>query len=382
MGAWADTLAPGAAAGHALRILYVVGPASGGILQHVGLLLRGLDRNRYLPAVACPAGHELGSLAGELGLPMHDLRLGAAPWHEAGAAVALSRLAARHGYHLLHTHSFTAGMAGCLAAALSPRVPTVCTVHNFLAPGGRRRRRLERLGIALMRAQASRIITVSQALAALFGECEKVQVIYNGLPGVTPIPREEARRALGVPAEGPVVGMVARLAPEKGVLQFMRVAARIAAARSDVHFALVGEGPLLEQVQHLAEQAKIAGRLSLPGRVENAGRLFFGMDVALVPSVWEGASITAVEALAAGCPVIANRTCGLPEMLDQGRAGVLVDPGDDEAMAAQALALLADPGRREELALAGLDWARRFSASAMIEQTEGVYSSLFSGARL
>jgi len=376
MSTYSQAVPVGTDPAQAIRVLHVAGPAAGGILAHVSHLLRGLDRNRYLPAVACPAGHELLEVAGELNLPAYVLpvqgmtSLGA-------ASLALARIARREGYQVLHTHSFTAAMAGCGANVCYPRVPLVCTIHNFLAPEARRRARLERLAVGLIGVRAARIIAISQALADVFPDQSRVQVIYNGVADPDPLPGPEARQALGVPLEAPVVGMVARLAAEKGVLQFVRICARIAQALPEARFVLVGEGPLMSVVEHMVTQLHLWDRFVLPGRIENAGRLLRGMDVLLIPSLWEGASITAVEAMAAGCPVIATRVGGLPEVLDGGKAGMLVNLGDEEGMASLAQYLLGDETRRLALAEAGREQAKKFSLSVMLEQTEAVYSSLF-----
>ena len=379
MSTWAGTVSADPA--QAIRILQVAGTATGGILQHVSMLLRGLDRDRYLLGVACPAGHELVAVGEELHLPVHVVRIGRSLWAQAAAAMSLAGLARREGYHLLHTHSFTAGTAGCLATLIYPRVTVVSTVHNYLAPAGRRRRQVERAALRLMARRASRVITVSRTLASLLPPGAQAQVIYNGLPPVVPASREEARAALGVTGPGPVVGMVARLAAEKGVLQFVRVAARIAQQMPEVQFVLVGEGPLLEAVKEMVAGLHLTGRFRLTGRLEQAGRLFAGMEVALVPSLWEGASITAIEAMAARCPVVASGVGALPEMLDEGRAGVVADSGDEEGMAQAVMDLLENEPRRQELIAAGWEHSRSFTAAAMLEQTQAVYSSLFDRKR-
>lgn len=150
------------------------------------------------------------------------------------------------------------------------------------------------------------------------------------------------------PGDGPVVGFVGRLEPAKGPLDLVRAAPAIRAGARGARIVLVGDAAPGSYGRALASQADAAG-VERPGWIDDAAGLMGGLDVLVLPSRTEGFGLVLAEAMAAGTPVVATRVGGVPELVEDGVSGLLVEPGDPAALAAAVLRALE---RRAELGAA------------------------------
>jgi glycosyltransferase involved in cell wall biosynthesis len=193
---------------------------------------------------------------------------------------------------------------------------------------------------------------------------ERVVRVYNGIDlGRFASPdRTLLRSVLGVDESTPVVFCSGRAQPYKGVQTLIDAAALLRVQGvDDVAFAFAGDGDHLPDLRDRAAKAGLTGFHFL-GQRADVHRLLPGASIAVVPSLWaEAFGLTVVEAMAAGVPVVATRTGGIPELVADGETGMLVPPGDAPALAAAIRALLADPaGARSIAARAEADARRRF----------------------
>lgn len=179
-------------------------------------------------------------------------------------------------------------------------------------------------------------------------------------------------------ASGPLVVAVSRHDPRKGVDVLLEALALLAARGTPFRACLVGAGPLLERHRALAARLSLAGRVALPGYVPDAFELLRRADVYVLPSRTEqSGSLALLEAFQAGRACVASSCDGIPEDVTDGGDGVLVPPGDAEALAAALAALLADPARRARLgAGARATYESRFSPEAFARALAGVYAEL------
>ncbi|CAO4163490.1 glycosyltransferase [Methylorubrum populi] len=260
-------------------------------------------------------------------------------------------------------------LAAPAAAAL--RRPLIWHLHDILDADhfGSAQRRLQ---IWLANACAARVIVPSAAAAAAFiaagGRESLVAIVPNGL-SVAPDPRPapSLRRSLGLP-EGPVAGVFSRIAPWKGQHVFLQALAALPGARGVVVGApLFGEDAYADRLRSLAAELGIADRLSFLGHRDDVPRLMQAVDVVVHPSVHpEPFGRTLVEAMLAGTPVIATETGAAGEILDGGRLGTLVAPGDPAALAAAMGAVLTGGGdRAERIAAARLHAQAAYSVDRM-----------------
>ncbi len=279
---------------------------------------------------------------------------------------------------LVHIHGFKAFGVGIHAAGLA-RVPVLLTVHNYPAhPGGE----------ALLPALAglaglagTHYIAVSHALArelAAWGiASERIKVIYNGIDAAPFIRASKQRRAIDSDDGSLVVGTVARLAPQKGLQYLVYAAGWLAVRYPRMRFVVAGEGPEQQTLQALACRMGLSGRMLFPGFSRNLPATLSQIDIFVLPSLTEGMAITLLEALAAGCAVVATRVGGVPEIIEHGLTGLLVEPASARSLAGAVAALVQNPSLRRSVALNGRERVlERFTMDKMLMLTESVYESL------
>jgi glycosyltransferase involved in cell wall biosynthesis len=200
--------------------------------------------------------------------------------------------------------------------------------------------------------------------------------------------RREIRDGLGIPSQAPVVGTVSSLNPMKGLEYFVDAAARIASARPDAWFVVVGGAP----ETHLAYEELLRARaheLELPNPVVFAGeqddveRWYPAFDLQVISSLprSEGTTTTALEAQACGVPVVATRVAAVAEVVNEGITGLLVPPEQTESIAAAVLRLLDDADLRLRMGAAGRSAAvERFDADSVADVYVQAYEAALAHA--
>jgi len=202
-------------------------------------------------------------------------------------------------------------------------------------------------------------------------------VIANGVDIAAFTTTRSRRDEFGFDAHIPVVGMIARLVPQKDPLSFVRMAHLVTGAIPDTRFLLVGDGPLRAAVEHAVREKSLDGRMIATGFRDDIPELLQTMDVVVLTSVWEGLPLTLLEAMAAARPVVATRVQGSTDVVAEGETGVLVPPGDATQLAAAVVELIRKPEQRQRMGAKGRDRVEReFSVDRMVTATAGVYRSV------
>jgi len=186
--------------------------------------------------------------------------------------------------------------------------------------------------------------------------------------------RIPSRRALGLPDEALVAGIVARLSPVKGHESVLRALAALPPEGPPVHLLLAGEPAQLgvDDLRALARELGIADRVTFAGRVDDVREVLAALDVGVVASLGsEAICRVGGEMMAAGIPLVASRVSVLPEMV--GEEGCLVDPGDAPALAAVLDRLRRDPDELDRLRAHGLRRSRETSLEAMVDAYDAIY---------
>jgi glycosyltransferase involved in cell wall biosynthesis len=287
---------------------------------------------------------------------------------------------------IVHTHLGTADLIGGLAAR-SLGVPVLSTIHSIASrsKGGQRARSaLFALG---RRCCDARVIAVSECARRAYvqqswGMGERVVMIYNGVD-IRPQPGDGAdvRRELGIAPEDQLVGMVSALRPEKAHDVAIEAIAQLRARHPRLRLLIVGAGPLDCELERLA--APLGEAVVFAGRRTDIPRVLDALDVCLHPSRMDAFPTTLIEALATSTPVLATSVGGVPEIIDDGRTGVLIPgPPRAEEIAAALEPLLADPGRRRTLAATGRGaYEQRFTAEPWVRSTRALYDTMLAEAR-
>jgi glycosyltransferase involved in cell wall biosynthesis len=277
---------------------------------------------------------------------------------------------------IVHTHTSKAGFLGRLAARWE-RVPRIVhtphghVFHGYFSPTITR-------GIILLERLAARwtdrIVTLTDAeadqhLALGIGRREQFVTIPSGVDLESVL----AARPEQIVPQGRIIGTVGRLAAVKGHEYLIRALPNILKQHPDSAVVLVGDGEERQALQRLSKSLGVSRAVHFTGHREDVGSLIGGMDVFVLPSLNEGMGRVLVMAMALGKPIVASRTGGVPELLGNGAAGILVPPGNPDAIAEAVSDLLANPERAKPLAEAGRRRAPLYSTRVMIESLEKLY---------
>ncbi len=283
---------------------------------------------------------------------------------------------------LVHTHLSRMNLYGGIGAGLA-RVPVVATVHGRDFQG-----RWGRLGERLVTRFSNRVVAVSQDLARAMEQRgwprSRLRVIHNGIPVTEPEPetvREEARRELGIEPGAPVIGTVGRLEPVKAYPVLMAAMEQVLGVAPEARVLMVGDGSERGMLEADACERGISHRVIFAGTRTDVPRMLAAMDLFVLCSHSEGLSISLMEAMAAGLPVVATEVGGNPELVEYGTTGLLVPPRDPEMLAAAILFLIRHPQCCRTLGSAGRQRViERFSADAMAAKYADLYEEILAGS--
>jgi glycosyltransferase involved in cell wall biosynthesis len=205
---------------------------------------------------------------------------------------------------------------------------------------------------------------------------EKIVQIPNGVP-IAALEAEAAtadRATLGLPEGIPLVLQIGVFRREKNQIGGLEAFLRVREKVPDAHLAFAGDGPLRESVEARAAELGATDWVHFLGNRQDIGALLAVADLMILPSHADAMPMTVIEAMALGAPIVASDVGEIPAMLD-GAAGVLVPPGDLDALAAQIVALLEDEPRRKECGAAGRAIASRYDSAAMVASYEAIFDA-------
>lgn len=350
-------------------------------------LATGLDRDRFTPVAVLPERGELAGLLEQAGVETHVAELAILRRAELGPSGVwkmlrvdlgeLEALARRLDTALVHSNTSVILSGQRLANRLG--VPHVLHVRELYPriplawPLWRRR---------LLR--ADRLVCVSQAIADQFAGSDRALVVYDGLPRAPGRAEPaQARAELGLPGDSFVVALPGRISDWKGQDILARALADPLLAGQDVVGVIAGspwpgaDGPLRE-LESLRADLGLGERLQMVGFRDDIETLLAAADAVVVPSTRpEPFGLVALEAAAAGLPVIAAAHGGLPEIIHHEETGLLVEPGNPDALARALRAVVDDPSAAAALgAAAAADVSSRFRYEDTLAAIEATYEAL------
>ncbi len=369
-------------------MLYVVRPVSGGIKQHLNGLWQNLDDKLVKPFLVCPKSEATVFQRENPRLSIFplDLRGSISPWQDFKVSRTLPRLAESLGVELIHAHGYKAGLITLHAGINKNRsYRLLCTFHNPL------RRFANHLKDGISCSLASKIGRVSDHLIAISQSIRddtikllrvpegKVTCIYNGIDPVTyqiKFDSGELRREWGIPNGIPLIGTVARLIPQKGIQYLIQAATLLKKKFSDFRVLVVGDGPFRQELEELTVSTGMKGKIIFTGFRSDIPRILAAIDLFVLPTLEEGMSVAILEAMCSSKPVIASRSGGVPEVVNE-ETGILVEPGDSGELATAIGTLLSDAKARERMGNAGRQRIEEcFTLQKMVESYHQLYYRL------
>lgn len=369
------------------NILYLAnrGRLIGGGEVSLKELLKGLNKETFHPTVLCPEEGELAEGIRGMGLrvfclPMKRLRYG--NFFSLISTVArMVRIIKREKVDLIHANGSRCMIYGGIAARLCHR-PIIWHVRIAQPEPW-----LDRFLASL----ASRVVVISQEVKKRrFNWLEKrgkVEVVFNGvdLELYNNKPNNDnLRRELGLPETASLVGIVGQLHPKKGHQFFLKAAKRVSQLFPDCRFLIVGEdisakGDYLPKLRALTRELGIEGKVVYTGFRENIPSIMASIDCLVLSSLEEPFGRVLIEAMAASKPVVATRVGGVPEIVIEGKTGLLVPPADEKTLARGIIYLLQNRELANRMGQEGRSRVEElFTLKGHVARIENTYSQLLS----
>jgi len=306
------------------------------------------------------------------------------PLRDLWTAMRLRRELVRRGTQIVHTHTSKGGMVGRLAGRLAGCDLVIHHTHGFYhsgLPRGIRRAVMMALEWVFSHACDYQLFVNSadreEAVTHRFLSAERALTVFNGADdprAKAPIDTAAVRRQWGVPVDSRLMGVVTRVAARKGVDTCLRTLRALRERDMDVWMVVAGTGPELPAMKDLAEALGVSERVRFLGHLPEAARYFGCFDLAVTASEHEGQSMSVIEAIACGTPVVASDIRGHRDMVIEGATGLLCPVGDTESFACAVSSLINDePKLRLMAANARRHYEAHFTSSRFREDMGTFY---------
>ena len=366
-----------------IRVVEILATGSnGGAQEHLYSLLTRIDRSRYETSVVSLSSGPAVRKLQRAGIPVLVI-------DEPDDATAVGAVAAHLSSvrpDVIHNHMYRAELVGTRAAIalgeVGHRRPyVVSTVHSSRIRSAEDREQLRRLTPHI-----DQLIAVSRSIERKIHDegraTTRVRMIYNGVDLERYDHQEPCctlRDEYGMEPGSQIVGVVARLEPEKGHPTLIDAWPLVLRSVPDAYLLIVGEGSRREDLERQVRDLRLADRVVFTGRRDDVPGVTAALDVAVLPSYREAQGLTILEAMALSRPVVASNVGGIPEMIQDEVTGLLVPPGDPAALAGAIVRLLEDHSLADTLGRAGHDLVHdRFCIELMVKAIEEIYDE---GAR-
>jgi glycosyltransferase involved in cell wall biosynthesis len=385
--------------GSKIKVLRVIARVNmGGPALHVAYLTAGLRDRGYdttLVAGSLARGEDsMEFVADALGVEVErlpGLRRDISPVRDVLAVWRLAQVIRRERPAILHTHTAKAGAVGRMAALVAGDARPPIVVHTFhghvlrgyFGP-------LRTFGFRLLERWLARATTaliavspeVRDDLVALgVAPREQFTVVRLGIELRERVDdvngRDETRRVLGIGPERFTVGWIGRMTEVKRTGDVLLAFKRLRDRGVDATLCLVGDGPERDRVERRAHELGIMRSTLFLGYQEDVAPFYAAFDAMILPSGNEGTPVSAIEALAAGRPVVATRVGGVPDVVRDGEDGFLVDRGAVDDLAEALARLAADPTLRKRMGEAGRERVLpRYAVDRLVDDVDRLYRTL------
>lgn len=375
------------------RVLHVVNSIGlGGVPEAAYQLLKGLPSERFERHLAVLRPLDVTDAARlerfekfrSLDIPIFFVPPGE---HKLATVTALSRFLAEQPFDIVHAHSYRPNLFARLSALVTerPGARIVGHYHNQYDANW------ERDGTVdldrLLAARCDRLIACSSAVrdhvAERFGlEPSGISVIPNGVDidrFRSGLSRRDARAGFDLPEHGPVMTLVGRICPQKGQLDLARAAPEILEKHPAATFVFAGmpdEKGSLDELRKEIDSSGYAHAFRFLGFVERMADLYAATDVLVAPSRWEGFGLMLVEAMAAGVPIVATRTGGIPEVVGEDEGAVIVDVADIGGLARAINRIVSNTSLSAKLGELGKRRSERFIWRNSVVQLSDMYDEI------
>ena len=367
--------------------MYTDTPQVGGAELQMFLLAKFLDKKEFTPILACSNYPSLDRWCENFikeGIKV--IRIVVKHKHDPNHYFELRRIIKEEKIDLLHAHIWNpASCRYAFSAASRAKIPIVTTEHDPFELSF-----LKNLIKKRSLKKTNRVVTVSAANQKILRELypeekNKFIVIPNGIDTTwwhsqflrfTDLDRRKIKEELFLAHENSLIIIsVAELHERKGLKYLIEAIPEVAAKFPNIKLVLVGEGPERPELEKLIKKLGIENHVILTGRQKEIPKLLKCADIFVLPSKREAFGLVLLEAMIAGLPIIASDTGGIPEIIENKKNGILVEPENSGKIATALIALISHPEKRKKLAAAGAEIVHeKFEAKKMAEEYGKIYS--------
>ena len=368
-----------------VRILRIVPSLEmGGVERTLTSILPRLDKAKYKIYVCCLFRRDkLANDIESLGIPIIKFKMRARLDFDGryiGGIVRLAALIRRMKIDIVHTHLYKANLAGRIAAKLAGVPVIIANEHsvdswkNFF----------QRLNDRVLAGITNKIIVVSNAVRDFYVNKigipeDKIITIYNGvdIPKFqTYVNANKKKEEFGIKSDEKVITTIGRLNQEKGHYYFLKAAQIIGKKKTNVKFLIVGDGPLENLLKSMSNDLEIAKNVIFAGLRHDIPQILAISDVSVSASLREGFSITILESMAAGKPVVVTDVGGNSEVVKHGETGFIIPPQSPEALASYSLNIINNQELAKKMGQEAKKRVLNFSIDRMVRKTEATYDRL------
>ncbi|GJL65082.1 MAG: glycosyl transferase [Nitrospirales bacterium] len=385
----------------AMKVFHIITRLDwGGSAQNTMLTVLGHDVSRFCPIVVAGPVGSWTAQGGDHATQANCARLDAAgiQWRLLSTLTrevslvkdlrtlwALFMLFRQERPAIVHTHTSKAGVVGRLAAWLAGVPIVVHTPHGHVFYGhfGNVLSWVFKIIERLFARGTSKIIALTEAekhehLQCHVGRADQFRSVFSGIDvtqyRAASVARQNSPHRFGCSVNAMVVGSVGWLTSIKGHQYLIEAIAKLKPRYPQLHCLIVGSGPLREELSKLAAGHSVASAVHFLGHMEDIPSCLAAMDAFVLPSLNEGMGRALIEAMAAGLPVIASNVGGVPAIVQDGQTGLLVPPGNSDALAEALERYLQSPEWANMIGAAAQEYiSTRFDVSSMVRGVESVY---------
>lgn len=345
-------------ANNKLRILHVAATSTGGIGFNLLMLAKHINRQDFELSFAIPSDSPFYDKIAKEGMNVYSLKISRRPFKlkNLKGLYDLWKIIKSGRYDIVHTHTSVGGFIGRLIARIN-NVPSILwTIHgwSFDYPFGTPLRRPLFWAIEkFLDRFTDHYVAISKnmqdvGIKAGISDRGKITLIYHGIE-IGGTVDGGSQSGSETKNGNPVVGTVCRLEPQKAIDDFLKAAKIVKEYIPQVSFVIVGDGPLKKELERLSITLGITDNVVFTGWQENVAGYIAGMDIFCLTSRWEGFGIILLEAMSMKMPIVATRVGGVPEIVEEGKGGILVSPGRPEELAKGLCLLLSDATMRKHM---------------------------------
>jgi glycosyltransferase involved in cell wall biosynthesis len=355
------------------RILYLApGSEIGGTERMIILLAREIERRGYrIHVVTMQEPKAFTAALKVAGLKTTPLNLKKKPFL---GLLRFALIIVRERPGLIHSFLFAGNMLGKLAAAVSG-LPLICSQRSTDDWKKCLHWNMERWTSHLCKIIISNSHAGKRALVEKGRiQPEKITVIPNGIDPEIVRNSVSSGRNMENTFTGPIIGSIGNLRTAKGFEYLLDAAKQVVKKVPSARFVILGEGSLRSALEEKIARLGLQNNVSLPGFISPVEPYLARFNMLVIPSLWEGFPVVALEAMCLAKPIVATRAGDLPEIIRDGISGILVDPGDANGLAHGILTLLADEKRAQQMGQEGYKHVlENYSLTKMVDAYEAVY---------